>query len=140
LIKQAGIKYESIVFSGLTLLTGLGIIAPWLISVYLEDRNKKLEKEAEEELNKRDLETKAKIENFIQKIQPFIEGFEPSLDNIEFINSKSGKAKKIEIVNRFRTKIFSLLKLENPETQWAVLDILKSIEPKIKEIWRIQNL
>jgi alcohol dehydrogenase YqhD (iron-dependent ADH family) len=67
---------ESIVFSGLTLLTGLGIIAPWLISVYLEDRNKKLEKEAEEELNKRDLETKAKIENFIQKIQPFIEGFE----------------------------------------------------------------
>lgn len=129
--------HNEIIGSALSLLSGILIVAPWLTSIYFEHRNAKLERDADLAFKKRENSIRLKIEYFLSKINSQIEELKNQLN---FLEGEDNTELKKQLVSEFRNRIFSLLKREDSETQNGVLDILKEIEPKIKEYFRIENL
>jgi hypothetical protein len=113
------------------------IVAPWLTSIYFDWRNQNLEKRAEEILKKKSVLIRKKIGNFISKITPQISDLRTRL---ELFEGEDNPELKKQLIREFRDRVFTLLKREDNETQSGVLDILKEIEPKIKEYFRIENI
>jgi hypothetical protein len=113
------------------------IVSPWLTSIYFDWRNQNLEKRAEEILKKKSVLIRKKIGNFISKITPQISDLRTQL---ELFEGEDNPELKKQLIREFRDRVFTLLKREDNETQSGVLDILKEIELKIKEYFRIENI
>jgi hypothetical protein len=128
---------SEIIGAALSLLSGVMIVAPWLTSIYFDWRNQNLEKRAEEILKKKSVLIRKKIGNFISKISPQISDLRTQL---ELFEGEDNPELKKQLIREFRDRVFTLLKREDNETQSGVLDILKEIEPKIKEYFRIENI
>jgi hypothetical protein len=128
---------SEIIGAALSLLSGVMIVSPWLTSIYFDWRNQNLEKRAEEILKKKSVLIRKKIGNFISKITPQISDLRTQL---ELFEGEDNPELKKQLIREFRDKVFTLLKREDNETQSSVLDILKEIEPKIKEYFRIENI
>jgi hypothetical protein len=128
---------QSEIIEALSLLSGVMIVSPWLTSIYFDWRNQNLEKRAEEILKKKSVLIRKKIGNFISKITPQISDLRTQL---ELFEGEDNPELKKQLIREFRDRVFTLLKREDNETQSGVLDILKEIEPKIKEYFRIENI
>jgi hypothetical protein len=128
---------SEIIRAALSLLSGVMIVSPWLTSIYFDWRNQNLEKRAEEILKKKSVLIRKKIGNFISKITPQISDLRTQL---ELFEGEDNPELKKQLIREFRDRVFTLLKREDNETQSGVLDILKEIEPKIKEYFRIENI
>jgi len=128
---------SEIIGAALSLLSGVMIVSPWLTSIYFDWRNQNLEKRAEEILKKKSVLIRKKIGNFISKITPQISDLRTQL---ELFEGEDNPELKKQLIREFRDRVFTLLKREDNETQSGVLDILKEIELKIKEYFRIENI
>jgi hypothetical protein len=130
-------SHDDVIGAALSLLSGVMIVAPWLTSIYFDWNREIMDRKAEQALKEKPIIIRKKIQDFMSKIEPQTKDLK---NQLKFLEGEDNSELKKELVTEFRNRIFILLKSEDSDTQNGVLDILKEIEPKIKEYFRIEKI